>query len=665
MKQTWRRERAAADWHSAKPVSAAGPCLIALLTTVAIGYYRYSRVWTPLQRLYLGTYAWTRIAGTVQTGGSYTLLLVMNHGGLRLACDNEVQPFRGQAGNSAFTLTDAARKKGDLTLEWQRGPYYNAKLHAFLGHWIYRDQTLTDLARPPLIAGLGVLIVTLSAALVLDAARQRRRRQGRRLKGPELVSTRVFNRRMHADGIGLIQEHTLLNKVLRRKRWVRIPRDLESSHILVIGDADKGKKALIRQILSQIEERDETAIVYDPASPADYMPYFFTPSRGDLVLNPLDQRMPFWTPSDEIRDGIDALKLAAPLFPDGHKEHRSLVEASRRIFAYLLGFHPAPEDLVQWISHPDEVLRRIQGTQHAPIIRPDSPELREGVLDSLNTVADAMRLLPAEGETKQRWSTLEWSRERRGWLFLTCRPDTQERLAPLFRLWLDMLVLRLMSQGQSSKRRAWLILDELAGLQRLPQLHKAIAEKRMVNNPVVLGFQGSSELEIRDGHDVGAMISQPATKIFLGTSEPFAARWISEAIGEQEIERIRETRTTTEFPVLRHSTRYRLEREVRPLVTASEISRLAEGHGYLKCANLVVRLSLPPIDLKARANPCLERAVQLPLDLPPFAAETSPAKTAPPGARSPVRGPESNERKQGTEGAIQRTPGYSPRPFFE
>jgi len=32
------------------------------------------------------------------------------------------------------------------------------------------------------------------------------------------------------------------------------------------------------------------------------------------------------------------------------------------------------------------------------------------------------------------------------------------------------------------------------------------------------------------------MLSQPATKIFLHTSEPRAAKWISDTIGEVEIE---------------------------------------------------------------------------------------------------------------------------------
>lgn len=103
-----------------------------------------------------------------------------------------------------------------------------------------------------------------------------------------------------------------------------------------------------------------------------------------------------------------------------------------------------------------------------------APEQREDVLAELKMVGRIFRLLPSERETKRRWTTREWERERKGWLFLTATPETRERLAPLVSLWLDTLVLRLINQGQPGPRPAWFVLDELASLQKLPQLHTAI-----------------------------------------------------------------------------------------------------------------------------------------------------------------------------------------------
>jgi type IV secretory pathway TraG/TraD family ATPase VirD4 len=115
------------------------------------------------------------------------------------------------------------------------------------------------------------------------------------------------------------------------------------------------------------------------------------------------------------------------------------------------------------------------------------------------------------------------------------------------RLWLDTLVLRLMNQGDPARRHAWFVLDELASLQKLPQLHTALTENRKSGNPLVIGFQGRSQLETRYGHEAETMLSQPATKIFLHTSEPRAAKWISETIGEVEMERMKERVNTGRF----------------------------------------------------------------------------------------------------------------------
>jgi hypothetical protein len=152
--------------------------------------------------------------------------------------------------------------------------------------------------------------------------------------------------------------------------------------------------------------------------------------------------------------------------------------------------------------------------------------------------------------------------------------------------------------------RCDLILDELASLQRLPQLHTAVTENRKSNNPVVLGFQGRSQLETRYGHDAEAMLSQPATKVFLRTSEPHAATWISDTIGDVEIERMRESRSKGKYG----QRSFGLERQVEPLVMPSEISGLPSLRGYLKLENLVGRLHFPFVDVPARHPAFVERS---------------------------------------------------------
>jgi hypothetical protein len=104
-------------------------------------------------------------------------------------------------------------------------------------------------------------------------------------------------------------------------------------------------------------------------------------------------------------------------------------------------------------------------------------------------------------------------------------------------------------------------------------------------------------MEARYGQDAEAMLSQPATKIFLRTTEPKAAKWVSEAIGEIEIERIRETH----FDGSRTGRNFALDRQTEPLVLPSEISGLDDLRGFLKYGNYVARFSFPFISLREKS----------------------------------------------------------------
>ena len=231
-----------------------------------------------------------------------------------------------------------------------------------------------------------------------------------------------------------------------------------------MGDFGTGKSTLIRQLLSQLEARGDTAIVYDPA--LEYTPQFYSPERSDVILNPLDARSPYWSPGDELRHDAEALTLATSLFPERANENPFFTEGPRRIFAHLLTFRPTAEELASWLCHDDELDRRVHGTPYASIIDRQAPAQRSGVLAALNMVADTPNLLPPESATGGRWSAMSWARDRRGWLFLTSTPETRTRLVPLTSLWLDMLVLRLMNHGQPGHRPVWFVLDETPGGHR-------------------------------------------------------------------------------------------------------------------------------------------------------------------------------------------------------
>ena len=133
-----------------------------------------------------------------------------------------------------------------------------------------------------------------------------------------------------------------------------------------MGDTGTGKSSLIRQLLEQIADRGEAAIVYDPA--LEFMPQFYEPHRGDQILNPLDRRMPYWSPGDEVQHKAEALAFAKSLFPDDRRDNRFFIEAPRRVFARLLSFKPTAADIAAWLQTPAEIDRRLAGTELASMI---------------------------------------------------------------------------------------------------------------------------------------------------------------------------------------------------------------------------------------------------------------------------------------------------------
>jgi hypothetical protein len=584
------------------PVYSFGAAFGALvLTCVFIGLY-IGFLMPPLQRWYLPVYLRTGVVGMARKADDYQLLSVADaHLNARPAVATDVESgstLQPNGRSLPLALSDTARGSGLVYL--YPGPktlYRNAPLHDYLKRFFYDGHGVAGTLRWPLLGGLAAFLGLLYFASSKDVERFKELKYGRLLKGPVMVSPKGFNRAVKGDGVGF--------KTVESKQLMRIPQRAEGQHIELMGDSGTGKSRLISQLLLQIQERGHSAIVYDPA--CEYIQRFYDKDRGDIVLNPLDVRCPYWGPSEELRRRAEAKAIAASLYqPTTDKKGEFFTETPQKIFAHLLTFGPSPEELVEWMANPDEIDRRVQNTEMAMMIAKGAQQQRNGVLASLGLIADSLRLLPRKDESTQHWSATEWAETRKGWIFLTSKPSEREALRPLHSLWIDVLVLRLLNEPRESQHPVWFVLDELASLQRLPQLHTAITEGRKGGNPLVLGFQGKAQLEFLYGHLAEVMLSQPKTKIFLRITEPKAAEWVSNALGKVEIERLRETHSTG----LRAGNNFSVERQVEPLVMDSEISGLPDLHAFLKHGNEVARFSFAYNDIPATRPAFLPRPVE-------------------------------------------------------
>jgi len=579
--------------------------------------------WSPLQQAYYDAYKRSATDSPDELLVFRILLvdLPVSTGGIQsfFATDRDVKPVD----DGRFELTEEGRRKGLRTVHWMTYPRVNAaELYWHLRDHIHDGKSPSDLFRIPRYATYLVFLCIVGVGIYLDRADVIRRRQGERIRGPEILTIAGFNKVRCGDGIGI-------KASAPQQEILRVRRQDECLHFLIMGDTGTGKSVLIAQFLDQLRDRGDATIVYDPAR--EFILRHFDSKRGDVLLNPLDRRSPYWNPSSELTHPSEALTIAKSLFPDKELENRFFTESSRKIFAYLLTFRPSAGQLIDWMSNPDEIDARLAGTALAPLVDKTAAPQRSAVLSTLNLVSDALKLLPSLDETTAEWSAVGWARERKGWIFISSTPETREALLPLISMWLDMLILRLMSADQkwAHERPVWVVADEVASLQRLPQLATALTESRKPNVRILLGFQGRSQLESRYGLEAEVMLSQPATKIFLRTSEPRAAKWISDSIGDVTVERMREG-VTAAVNDSRDSANYSMNRSTEPLISPAQITGLPSLAGYIKSENHVVKFQFRPDPRPEKARGFVPRPAKLVVP-----KVQTPPPALPPGTQPP------------------------------
>ncbi len=601
MATKWGREETVV-WPPHSPVYTYAVVLLAILCTGLFTWSRFSFGSSPLEQFYTPTYFRSALGAGFGKHDKYSLLSVGTGSGRgRLATEPDVSDGETLAPGGKklpLALSVAAKAHGFHAL--YRGPeisYSDRSLHDYLQANVFGGESLLHIYETPAALGLGTFLLMLPFSIRKDVARRKVLKYGRRLKGPVLMSPPEFSKATAGEGIGF--------QTIEDKFPMRIPLTAEAQHVEIIGDTGSGKTTLIMQMLRQIEERDESAIIYDPA--CEFVQRFYREDRGDIILNPLDKRCPYWGPAEELRRKAEAKAIAASLYqPTSDRKGEFFTETPQKIFAHLLTFGPSPSELVEWMSNPSEIDRRVENTELASIVAKGAQQQRGGVLASLGLIADSLRMLPTREQATTTWSATEWAEKRQGWIFITSKAAEREALRPLHSLWIDLLVLRLLNTPESDQKKVWFVLDELASLQRLPQLHTAITENRKSKNPLVLGFQGKAQLEVIYGHMAEVMLSQPATKIFLKTTEPKAAEWVSKAIGMVEVERVKESHHSGQ----RGGKNFTVDRQTEPLVMDSEISGLADKHAFLKLGNNVARFSFRYTDVPIVAPDFVPRVVE-------------------------------------------------------
>ena len=549
-------------------------------------------------------------------------------------------------------------------LFWTKQKLTDKQANEWLRQAIYEGKTLTILWRPAWLWALIIFVVGTIAATLIYYLSQRRFVQGQQLRGTRELSPKQYQKehrkhtgyglKVYPQEIDKLKEFFGLNP---RAYRLTVPREEESEGMLLLGDTGTGKSQILHQFLDEIENREtfEAVVIYDPVG--EFVEHHFNPAT-DIILNPLDARAPYWNPAhesqaigDETR-GAELYFIAESFFPDHpHTPPTSQFfnKAARSIFARMLALNPEPEQLLQRLTDQAQIDCCVHGTEHAHLIDPGAKAQRAGVLATLSEVGESLRLLPTYQQAQERAFTFhQWAQHRNRRIFITSTQTTREALRRLQAAQFNILFGKLLSRTPlKPNRRCWVFIDEAHSLKRLPVLETALVEGRKHGVKPIIGTQNRAQIRQHYQEAGATIIAASHTKIFLRTNEVESARWVSEMIGQKEIERPRVSTTASVQTYGRDSNNYAPGIEQHYVVSTEQITALKNLNGYWKYGDAVVPFRIEPIKRLKRARAFVPRSTLPPIKPTP----PQPLPVAPPTFATG----NGHDRKRETEIKIEAT----------
>ena len=616
------------------------------------GAYGIHRLWvkpgfTPLQRVYLNQYFWSTLRSNLTNSRSFYHFLTATTTDPKTGrdvrhylTDNDVDPVLDNEGKikrvkgyPVFELKPGISVK---EFTWTRDKYTDKSVYEWLRRVAYNDQSIASLWTPAWAGAIGILVLGLLTLISIDQALQRRYVKGDQLRGTRKLSPREYEKEHHDDsGYGLTvyaaeKEHKkagLIEKLLGvkdRPYWLTVPPKEENDGLLLLGDPGTGKSQVIHQLLTVIRSRRrfEALVCYDPAG--EFTERHYNPSR-DIILNPLDARSCYWSPAAEIDgkgediNGPQQQFIAESFFPDHpHASQTSqfFVKATRSIFARMLASNPTPDQLITMLADEALIDQCVMGTEHSHLINKAAKAQRAGVLATLSEIGESLKLLPPptpEQVERPPFSLTRWAEGRAGGIFITSTQSTRDSLRRLHAAWLNILLGRLLTanhRGAGENVPCWMLIDEAHALKRLPALETALVEARKYQVKMVVGTQNKAQFEEHYDRNAATMLASSHTKILFRCNEPTSARWVSELIGEREIERPRISTTSSVQTYGRDSMNYANEVDHETVVSKDEIMALENLNGYWKYGDAVVPFRIEPVKLPKRSPAFMPRKAQ-------------------------------------------------------
>jgi hypothetical protein len=386
----------------------------------------------------------------------------------------------------------------------------------------------------------------------------------------------------------------------------------ETKHFKIIGTTGTGKSTAIGEILEGALARGDRVVIADPDG--GYMHRFYDARRGDVVLNPFDERSVKWDLFAEIKTPYDVDQLARSLIPDQDGSDRSWRGYARTFFTAVT--RQAREAGVTDVAELYRLLvaadtKELRAMVYATPAQPFLEEHNGRMFDSIRSVTSSAvgALEYVAGQKGPPFSVRRWvAEEQPGVLFMPYKAGQIAGLRSAISGWMRLAIFETMdgpseatSDPARKERRLWFVVDELDALGQIDGLKDALARLRKFGGRCVLGFQSLAQVSGTYGQgDAHTIVENCGNTLILRCSASEGggtARFASQLIGDREVLRTTVTksrRLTEALGSISHGQHYSVEAAVLP----SQIEQLPDLTGYLKRASepewRQVRLQVKP-----------------------------------------------------------------------
>ena len=214
-------------WPPHVPIFTYSAILTAIFCTAVFALQGF-RAQSILQRTYTTAYIESQVGAWFHHSGTYRLIYV---GGakkpprhaLPLDLVEQGQTTMPDGKTVSATLSEVCAREG-YRFFYAAAPrvYADASMYRWLRSAIFEDKGIVQTYAVNLYEGLGMLALMLFFAVRRDVQRFKELKYGRRLRGPELLTPKAFNKTVKGQGIGF--------KTTEMKQMMRIPLRNEAQH---------------------------------------------------------------------------------------------------------------------------------------------------------------------------------------------------------------------------------------------------------------------------------------------------------------------------------------------------------------------------------------------------------------------------------------------------